>query len=99
MSIELFIANILKIFFLITSPVTLLVGIFLMFDIDTYMRLEKFLVRVYGLPKKKIIKQIGKEREALQMFLLKKRRVIGFICLLHSVVAFIFTYTFLMKRF
>jgi len=99
MPLEIILANSLKIFFLVTSPVTLLVGIFLMFDIDTYMRLEKFIAKIYGLPKKKIIKQIGKEREALQMFLLKKRRVIGLICLLHSVVALVFTYTFLLKRF
>jgi len=99
MSLELIFANALKIFFLVTSPVTLLVGIFLMFDIDTYMSLEKFLAKIYGLPKKKIIKRIGKEREALQMFLLRKRRLIGLVCLLHSIVAMVFTYTFLLKRF
>ena len=45
----LLLASFLKIMFLITSPVTLLVGLFLLYDLDTYQRIEKLLGKTYGL--------------------------------------------------
>lgn len=95
---ELLLANFLKAFFLITSPITLLVGIFLLFDVDTYMRIENFLARSYGLPKKSLMSQLTKKRESLQMFLLKRRRFIGIICLFNSLAAFFFATSILARR-
>lgn len=101
MGVELVFANILKAFFLVTSPVTFLVGIFLLFDVNTYMRIEKFLGRdiTVGAPKKKLITEINKHREMLQMFLLKWRRIIGIICLCNSTVAIIFTIYVLFRNY
>jgi hypothetical protein len=98
MTNELIFANFLKFFFLVTSPVTFLVGIFLLFDLDTYMRIEKFLGKSITTPKKKLIRQLSRQRELMQMFLLRRRRFIGIICLLNSLVALIFTNIILMKR-
>ena len=95
---ELIFANVLKFFFLVTSPVTFLVGVFLLFDIDTYLRIEKFLGKTIITPKKKLIKQLGRQRELMQMFLLRRRRLIGVICLLNSLVALIFTNILLIKK-
>jgi hypothetical protein len=95
---EMLFANILKLFFLITSPVTFLVGIFLIFDLDTYMRIEKFLGQSIITPRKKLIRQLNKQRELMQMILLRKRRLIGVICLLNSLIALIFTNVILMRK-
>lgn len=86
----------LKILFIITTPVTFLVGIFLLYDLETYMRIEKFLAKSYFLSKKTFIEQLDRNRESLQLFLLKKRRFVGIVCLLNSVMA-IFLVTFLLK--
>jgi len=91
---ELVFANLLKVFFLITSPITFLVGIFLFFDVDTYTRIEKFLTRSFGFSKMRL----SKPREFLQMFLLKRRRIIGIICLINS-LAVLIVVNFLLKRY
>ncbi len=98
MTNEMIFANLLKFFFLVTSPVTFLVGIFLLFDIDTYMRIEKFLGKNITTPKKKLIKQLSRQRELMQMFLLRRRRLLGVICLLNSLAALTFTNTILMRK-
>ncbi|MFH0738343.1 MAG: hypothetical protein V2A59_00585 [Candidatus Omnitrophota bacterium] len=98
MTSEMIFTNFLKFFFLVTSPVTFLVGIFLLFDVDTYMRIEKFLGKTITTPRKKLIKQLGRQRELMQMFLIRRRRVIGIICLLNSLVAIIFTNVMLMRK-
>lgn len=92
---ELLFANLLKLFFIVTSPVTFLVGTFLLYDIDIYLRIEKFLSRCYGY-KKFWIKQLEKNRESLQVFLIKRRRIFGIICILNSLSA-IFIITLLLK--
>jgi len=96
---ESILAYILKIFFFVTSPVTFLVGIFLLFDFNTYMRIEQFFSHNVSFPpKKKFIGELNKQREMLQMFLLKWRRIIGIICLFNSVAAILFTMAYLLKR-
>lgn len=91
-----FLTAFLKILFLLSAPVTFLVGIFLIYDMETYMRIEKFLAKSYFLSKKTFINQLEKNRESLQLFLLRKRRFIGIFCLLNSVMA-IFVVAFLLK--
>lgn len=88
----------LKILFIITTPVTFLVGIFLLYDLETYMRIERFLAKSYFLSKKTFIKQLESNRESLQLFLLKKRRFVGVVCLLNSIMA-IFLVTFLLRGY
>jgi len=94
---EEFVLNLLKIFFMVTSPITFIVGIFLLYDIETYQRIERFLGRSYGVSKKVWLKQLEKNRESLQMFLIKRRRIIGVVCLLNSLAAF-FINSLLLKR-
>ncbi|MFH1697899.1 MAG: hypothetical protein ABH882_02445 [Candidatus Omnitrophota bacterium] len=79
--------NFLRVFFLITSPVIFMVGIFLLYDLDTYLKIEKFLGRGYASHKKSLVKWLDNNRESLQLFLLRKRRTIGIICLLNSLLA------------
>lgn len=89
----------LKILFIITTPVTFLVGVFLLYDLETYMRIEKFFAKSYFLSKKTFfIEQLDRNRESLQLFLLKKRRFVGIICLLNSVMS-IFLVTFLLRGY
>jgi len=78
--------NLLKICFVITSPVTFVVGLFLIYDINTYQKIEKFLSRAYG-SDKKIIKNLEHKRESFQIFLIKRRRLVGTICILNSLFA------------
>ena len=88
----------LKLIFIVTAPVTFLVGIFLIYDIDTYMRMEKFLAKSYFLSKKVFLAQLDQNRESLQLFLLKKRRVFGIICLINSLMTVILV-MFWLKNF
>lgn len=76
----------MKVFFAITSPVTFIVGLFLIFDVRTYVKMEKFLSTGYGL-KRILVHQIEKNRESLQLFLLKRRHFVGAVCLLNSLMA------------
>jgi len=87
-----------KLLFIVTTPITFLVGIFLLYDIETYLKLEKFLAKSYLLSKKTFLKQLESNRETLQIFLIKKRRFVGIVCLLNSVMA-IFAITFLLKQY
>lgn len=91
-----FLTTFLKLLFLITAPVTFLAGIFLIYDLETYLRIEKFFAKSYFLSKKTFISQLEKNRESLQLFLLRKRRFIGIFCLLNSIMA-IFVVAFLLK--
>ena len=88
-------ANLLRVIFLITSPVTLLVGLFLLYDLDTYKRLESLLGRTYNISKI-TIEGLEKNRESLQIFLVKRRRIVGFICIVNALIA-IFISLFLFK--
>jgi len=88
MELEWVIANFLKLFFLFTSPVTFLVGIFLIYDIDTYQRIEQFLAKNYGMPKS-LVMQLEKNRALLQVHLLKRRRIVGGVCILNSLMAIV----------
>ena len=92
---ELFV-YLLKLFFLMTSPVTFLVGIFLLYDVETYLKIERFLARSYG-PKKVFINRLEQNRESLQLFLLKRRHFIGVACLLNSLMA-VFLVVSLIRR-
>jgi len=86
---EVILAQILKIFYLSTSPITFLVGIILLYDVNIFLRVEKFLNKAYGPGKTVWIKALERNRESLQVFLLKRRRLIGVICLLNSISVFI----------
>ncbi len=90
-------ANALRLFFILTSPVIFLVGVFLLYDVDTYMKIEKFLSRSYGAPKRTFLKMLEENRESFQVFLLRKRRFIGIVCLLNSLLAIIISSTLLKK--
>ena len=94
---EIVLAHILKIFYLVTSPITFLVGFFLFYDINILLRIENFLGKTYGPAKIVWIEALEKNRESLQVFLLKRRRLIGAICLLNSASAFIIN-AVLLKR-
>ena len=83
---EWFVANFLKMTFAITSPVTFIVGLFLLYDVPTYQKIEKFLAKSYG-SSKKFIKDLEQHRESFQMLLLEKRHLIGVICVLNSIFA------------
>jgi hypothetical protein len=86
MDFEWFVANFLKISFIVTSPVTFLVGFFLLYDLSTYKKVEKILAKSYG-HNKRIINNLERHRESFQMFLIEKRQVIGVICMLNSIFA------------
>jgi len=91
--------NILRLFFMFTSPIVFLVGIFLLYDINTYMRIERFLAKSYGVSKTRKIwmKRLEKHRESLQMFLITRRSFVGVICLVNAISSFFITF-FLLKR-
>jgi len=89
--------NFLRIMFIVTSPITFLVGVYLLYDIDTYKRIEKFLKRSYG-SSKKLISNLERNRESFQLFLLEKRRLVGVVCILNSLFA-IFTTVFNLRRY
>lgn len=87
---EILLATILRVVLLITCPITFLVGIFLLYDVNLYTRIEKFLAKsYYYLSKGVILPKLEKNRENLQMFLLKRRRLVGIICLVNSALAII----------
>jgi hypothetical protein len=86
MNFEWIVADFLKAMFIITCPVTLLVGIFLLYDFTTYQKIEKFLSRSYG-NTNYVVKSLERNRESLQMFLLKKRQLVGVLCLLNFLIA------------
>ena len=92
-----FLAYMLKTLFVVTSPVTFIVGIFLLYDVDTYMKIEKFLSRSYGSSRKTFMRQLEKNRESLQMFLLKRRKAVGILCLLNSLMT-VFIVVSLLRR-
>ncbi|MFA5411501.1 MAG: hypothetical protein WC321_06585 [Candidatus Omnitrophota bacterium] len=91
-------ANFLKLFLIITSPVIFLIGIFLFYDVDIYLKIERFFAKTYGLHKKSVMSQLGKSREWLQMLLLKKRRSLGIVCLINSILN-IFIIGFLLRNY
>ena len=90
-------AYMLKSLFIVTSPVTFVVGVFLLYDVDMYLKIEKFLARNYGSSKKTLTHQLEKNRESLQLFLLKRRKAVGIICLVNSLLA-IFIVIFLLRK-
>ncbi len=95
--IDVLLTNFFHLFFLATAPFTLLVGIFLLYDINTYLRIEKFLAKNYGPIRKTVIGVLEKNRESLQLFLLKQRRIIGTICILNALFAFLLSATLFKK--
>ena len=94
---EMIFVNLLRIFFIITSPATFLVGLYLLYDVETYQKIEKFLAKTYG-ASKKLIKSLEVSRESFQMFLLQKRRIVGAICVLNSLFA-ILAVLFFLRRY
>ena len=80
-----FIANLLRIFILLTCPITFLVGLFLLFDANTYTKIENFLSKGKDLSRKYLIEWLEKDRESLQIFLLKNRHAVGAICLINGI--------------
>jgi hypothetical protein len=93
---EVLFAYLLKTLFVVTSPVTFIVGIFLLYDVNTFLKIEKFLARSYG-SQKTFMHNLEKNRESLQMFLLKRRKAVGIICLLNSLLT-IFIVMFLLAK-
>ena len=76
----------MKVFVVITTPITFLVGIFLLYDFDTYMRIEKVLSKSYFFYRVEWLEKLEKNRYSLQSFLLKRRRIVGLICLANAIV-------------
>ena len=97
MDFEWIFAGFLKVMFIITSPVTLLVGIFLIYDLATYQKIEKFFARSYG-NTNYVVKILERNRESLQMFLLRKRRLVGVFCVLNSFFA-IYLAFYILRRY
>lgn len=98
---ELIFVNFLKIFFIFTAPVVFFVGIFLLYDIEMYKRIEGLIAKVIFFSKKprtKFINMLEKNRESLQIFLLRRRRIIGLICLINSLLAIHFVSSLLLRR-
>ncbi len=89
--------NFLRIFFLITSPVTLLVGIFLLYDVNMYQRVERFLARSYN-SSNVMINALEKNRETFQVFMLRNRYIVGIICLFNAVISIIISYSVFSRK-
>jgi hypothetical protein len=79
----------MKAFIILTSPITFLVGVFLLFDFKTYLKVEEVLNKSYFMSKAHWIEVLEKNRDSLQKFLLRWRRVVGIICLLNAVLVVI----------
>jgi len=77
--------SLVKIFIFVTTPFTLLVGIFLLFDFDTYLKIEKFLSKSYFIHKDISLVWLNKSRNSVHLFLLSKRRLLGIICILNVI--------------
>jgi len=78
----------LKLFLFITSPALFIVGIYLLYDFDTFMKIEKIFSKGYFQVKIKWLDTLEKNRFWLHNFLLKRRRLLGAICLLDALIVF-----------
>jgi hypothetical protein len=96
MDADLLFRDFLRLFFIVTSPITFLVGVFLIMDVENYLKLEKLLGKSYG-SRKTFMEQLEKNRQSLQNFLLRWRHYVGIICVLNSAAA-VFIIIHLLKR-
>ncbi|MGD0336013.1 MAG: hypothetical protein ABSB18_02775 [Candidatus Omnitrophota bacterium] len=90
----------LVVFILITAPLTLLIGIFLLFNFEAYLKIEIFLSKSYFLHKDTWLSWLHKSRDSLHLFLIVHRRLFGIICIL-DVICMLFLanlYLYLLKR-
>lgn len=88
---------VMKIFVLLTTPVTLFIGIFLLFDFNTYLKIEKFLSKTYFVSKDLWIDRLGKSKLFVHSFLISHRRGLGIICIFNT-IAMILANIFLFKK-
>ena len=70
-----------RIFILLTTPLTLFIGIFLLFDFETYLKIEKFISKSYFIHKDTWLAWLHKSRNSLHVFLISHRRLFGIICI------------------
>ena len=94
---ENLIFEIVKIFVLLTTPVTFFIGIFLLFDFKTYVRLEKFLSKTYLLHRDKYITWLDQSKDSLHLFLIAHRHTLGFVCLLNTVAIILVNFSLFKK--
>ena len=94
---ELVFTFFLKTFILVTCPITFLVGIFLLYDVNTYLKIEKFLAKSYMVSRKQWASWLETNRESFQVFLLARRRILGVICLLNALAVFFLSLSLLKK--
>jgi hypothetical protein len=87
-----------KIFILMTTPTTLLIGIFLLLDFDTLLKIEKTLSKTFFVRKGHWIEELEKSRNSFYMFLLKKRRIFGTLCILNSLFVFMASFDFIIGK-
>lgn len=88
---------VMKIFILLTAPVVFFVGIFLLFDFDSYIKLEKILSKSYFISKEKWLTWLDKSKDDVHMYLISHRRFLGIVCLLNA-IGIILANTFLFKK-
>ncbi len=74
----------MKTFIFLTTPVVFFVGILLLFNFDTYLKLEKFFSKSYFKPVWKT--RLNRSKDSLHVFLISKRRMLGIICLLNTLL-------------
>lgn len=91
---ELTVFEVLRIIFLGLSPVIFILGLLILLsNPERYNRLETELGKEIGGIRKRIIPAIETNINALQNWLMKKRTIVGLICIVCAVVFF-----FLLRR-
>ena len=88
----------IKIFILLTTPLTLFIGIFLLFDFEIYLKIEKFLSKSYFIHKDTWLIWLHKSRNSLHLFLISHRRMFGIMCILDVVSICILANLYLFKK-
>jgi hypothetical protein len=76
----------LRAFLILTSPVVFIVGLYLLYDFNTYLKIEKMLSKSYFQVKITWLEKLEKNRFWLHEFLIKRRRLLGAICLVDAVI-------------
>lgn len=75
----------MKIFVLLTAPVIFFVGIFLLFDFESYIKLEKFLSKSYFVSREKWLTWLDKSKDDVHLYLINHRRFLGVVCLMNAI--------------
>ena len=85
---ELSVLHMLKVLMFWLSPVIFIEGLLLLLSINNYNKLEEFLKKEIGGMKNKPASKLEANHYVLHEWLLKRRFLVGFICLLYSTIVF-----------